>query len=97
MTEACPRESGEQRPEGRMGKPGNQGNTMQASRITGNEDTLEMVGGFAPYPHTRCFHTSIYADLHRVGVFILFLSRILYKLALFFSKQTQFCGGTKFR
>ena len=72
-----------------LGKPGNQGNSMQGNRMTGNQDALQMVRGFAPYPHTRCFQTRIYADLHRVGVFILFLSRILYKLALFFQNKAN--------
>jgi len=63
----------------------------------GNQDTLQIVRGFAPYAHTKCFQTRIYADLHRVGVVILFLSIILDKSALFFSKQSQFAGGAKFR
>ena len=47
-----------------LGKPGNQGNSMQGNRMTGNQDALQMVRGFAPYPHTRCFQTRICADLH---------------------------------
>jgi len=83
--------------ENRIGKAGSRGNRGQVTRITGNQHTSEMVRGFAPYPHTKCFQTRIYADLHRIGVVVLFLSRILYKLALFFSKQSQFCARAKFR
>jgi hypothetical protein len=44
----------------KMGKAENQGKRVQASRITGNQDTLQMMRGFARYPHTKCFQIRIY-------------------------------------
>jgi len=59
------------RTEDKMGRAENQGNRVQASRITGNQDTLQMVRGFAPYGLRSALHyinyfwERIYADAPR--------------------------------
>jgi hypothetical protein len=67
----------------RIGKPENQGNSVQVTRITGNQDALEMVRGFAPYPFSDAnptCSTSVENPL---------------QIHPFYAKQSQFASSAK--
>jgi hypothetical protein len=65
---------------------------MQVSRITGNQDTWQMVRGFAPYPQTKCFQTRIYTVSHRFLGFVLLIRVHAVRYVQAISRRVNLCN-----